>query len=520
MSVANLARGDAPAEALGAPVFVEESASDGIDHIYDGEFQFFVGGGVAVLDCNDDMFPDLYVAGGTRPAGLYVNQTEVGGPFDFALTGGAGTDLTEVTGAYPIDVDSDGTLDLAVLRVGENVMLRGLGDCRFERANDTWAVDGGDHWTAAFSATWEEGLSWPTMAFGNYLALGASDERDECESQYLFRPADSGYGSPVELSPGWCTLSMLFSDWSGSGDRDLRMTNDRHYYSDGEEQLWNVAPGAPPRLFGADDGWETMQIWGMGIASHDLSGDGSPEVFLTSQGDNKLQSLESGPDRPTYEDVALAAGVTAHRPFIGDTNRPSTAWHAEFGDVNNDGLIDLLVTKGNVDRMPEFAMEDPNNLLLGQYDATFEESADAAGILDYARSRGAALTDLNLDGLLDLVVVERREEVKVWRNTGNPSGNWIAIDVSQPGPNRDAIGSWVEVRLGGEVLRTELTIGGGHAGGELGSLHFGIGSAANADVRVIWPEGETGDWVTVEANRFVAVERGSDAIRALEPGRD
>jgi enediyne biosynthesis protein E4 len=49
-----------------------------------------------------------------------------------------------VTGAYPVDIDSDGITDLVVLRVGETVLLRGLGDCAFERANESWGFDGGD----------------------------------------------------------------------------------------------------------------------------------------------------------------------------------------------------------------------------------------------------------------------------------------------------------------------------------------------------------------------------------------
>ena len=74
----------------------------------------------------------------------------------------------------------------------------------------------------------------------------------------------------------------------------------------------------------------------MGIASEDVTGDGYPEVFLTSQGDNKLQTLADGPAHPAYEDIALPRGVTAHRPFAGGDVLPSTAWHAEFADVNND----------------------------------------------------------------------------------------------------------------------------------------------------------------------------------------
>lgn len=505
-------RGDTPSQALEAPRFLDESTGSGVSHVYDGEFEYFVGGGAAVFDCNADSLPDLYLPGGSRPAGLYVNHSEAGGSLAFQPAAAPVTDVVGVTGAYPLDIDSDGTTDLAVLRVGENVVLRGLGDCAFERANEQWGIDGGDSWTAAFSATWEPGESLPTLAFGNYLKGTEASGPQECDSHGLIRPNGTTYAPPAELAPGWCTLSILFSDWGGDGGRDLRMTNDRHYYRDGEEQLWRVADGSLPEPYTTADGWRTMQIWGMGIASADVTGDGLPEVYLTSQGDNKLQTLESGPAQPTYDDMALEAGATAHRPFLGgDTNKPSTAWHAEFGDVNSDGFLDLFVTKGNVDAMPEFAMDDPNNLLLGQPDGSFVEGAMDAGVLDYSRSRGGALTDLNLDGHLDMVVVERREPVKLWRNAGDPAGNWVALDISQPAPNRDAIGSWVEVRIGSEVTRSEVVVGGGHAGGESGWLHFGLGAAESADIRVTWPDGEVGPWVTVEANRFSTLPRGADA---------
>ena len=61
-------------------------------------------------------------------------------------------------------------------------------------------------------------------------------------------------------------------------------------------------------------------------------------MYLTSQGDNKLQTLADGPAQPTYEDIALERGATAHRPYTGGDVLPSTAWHAEFADVNNDGV--------------------------------------------------------------------------------------------------------------------------------------------------------------------------------------
>jgi enediyne biosynthesis protein E4 len=518
--------GGSGAGALPPPAFVEETATSGIDHTYDGGPTFFTGGGVAVLDCNDDGRPDLYVAGGANPAALYRNDSAVAGALRFTVLPDPTTDLTGVSGAYPIDIDADGHADLVVLRVGGVDLLRGLGDCRFQPADQAWSFQRPATWATAFSATWEGSATLPTLAIGNYVALDPTGRpAGDCADNLLYRPAGgTGYDPPIPLSPGYCTLSILFSEWDGSGRRDLRITNDRHYYVDGEDQLWRVAPGSPPRAYTAADGWVAMQIWGMGIASQDLTGDGLPEVYLTSQGDNKLQTLLSGPGQPMYRDIALKRGVTAAEPFTGGDVLPSTAWHPEFQDVNNDGLVDLFVSKGNVSAVPDYASRDPSNLFIGQADGTFAEGAEQAGILNFGRGRGAALADFNLDGLLDLVEVNLGAPVRVWRNVGSGSagspvqmGHWLALRVTEPGGNRDAIGAWVEVRVGGTVQRRELTIGGGHVGGQLGWVHVGLGSADAAEIRVTWPDGELGPWLPATADQFLDVERGATDARPWVP---
>ncbi|HET8526673.1 MAG TPA: CRTAC1 family protein [Actinomycetota bacterium] len=501
-----------------APRFVEEAEAAGIHHVYDGDFPYFVGGGVATFDCDGDRRPDLYVAGGANAAALYRNESPIGGALRFERVSDPATDLGRVLGAYPIDIDGDGLTDLAVLRNGENVLLRGRGDCRFERANETWGYRGGHALTAAFSATWEGSAAMPTLAFGNYLDL-RDPERSECADSELVRPGSGRqrYAEPIPLGPGYCTLSVLFSDWDRSGRRDLRMANDRHYYLDGEEQLWRIDEGEAPRLYTREDGWQRLVIWGMGIASYDVTGDGVPEVYLTSQGDNKLQTLANASDRPTYEDIAIDQGVTATRPYTGGDPLPSTAWHPEFQDVNDDGFVDLFVSKGNVEAQQDFASKDPSDLLIGQADGTFVEGGLAAGIASFVRGRGAAVVDLNLDGMPDIVQVNRRANVSLFRNVGSgtaaeprPMGNWIAVRPEQTGPNRDAIGSWIQVRFGGRRTERELTIGGGHASGELGWIHFGLGGADSAEVRVLWPDGEAGPWQEVSANRFVTIPRGAE----------
>ena len=516
-----------PTTALGAPHFVEETAAAGVVQTYSGDSRYAVGGGVAVFDCNGDGKPDMYIAGGSASAALYRDDSPVGGALKFTRLQDPATDLTNVEGAYPIDIDGDGKVDLAVLRFGETVLLRGLGNCQFQRANEAWSFDGGNAYTTAFSAKWEGSAQLPTLAIGHYLKVDASGAATlDCADSELLRPKTdgTGFGPPIALKPGYCALSMLFSDWDRSGRRDLRVTNDRNYYVDGSDQLWRVAPGEQPRLYSDADGWVSLQIFGMGIASYSVTATGYPDYFITSQGDNRLQTLTTGPGQPTYRDIALKRGALAAQPFIGGDVRPSTAWHPEFQDVNNDGFIDLFVSKGNVNAEADYAQKDPNNLMLSQPDGTFKEAADAAGVLNYARGRGAALADFNLDGMLDLVEVNYLDGVKLWRNVGGGDaskpaqmGNWLAVRPAESGPNRDAIGAWIEVQVGDATLRRELTVGGGHVSGQLGWTHFGLGPAGSARVRVQWPDGEIGPWMQVSANQFLDVNKGASEANPWAP---
>ena len=521
LTIAGLARSIGAEPAVAIPSFVEETASAGIDSVYSGEWEYMAGGGVATFDCNGDGFPDMLLAGGASPAKFYRNTSTRGGALHFEEQK-SGLELDKVTGAYPLDVDGDGITDIVLLRVGENVVMRGLGNCRFERANELWGFDGGDAWTTAFAATWERGALWPTLAIGNYI-----DRHQEtspwgsCTDNWLHRPGDADgkpqrkFAAPLALKPSYCALSMLFTDWNRSGTPSLRISNDREYYEGGQEQLWHVEPNQPPVLYTELEGWKPLRIWGMGIASYDLNADGYPDYFLTSMADNKLQTLATlppgGKPQPTYKDVAYAKHVTAHRPYMGTDLKPSTAWHAQFEDVNNDGLADLFIAKGNVAKMPDFAAKDPNNLLLQNPDGTFQEAGEAAGIASVAISRGAALADFNLDGLVDLVVVNRWEKAQVWRNASRNAGRWLEVKLQQDGPNRDAVGAWLEVKRGAQVMRREITVGGGHASGQSGWWHFGLGEAAEAELRVLWPDGATGDWQRVEGNNFYVVERDKPA---------
>ena len=514
------------------PILHEEAASAGIVHSYTGGWEFFVGGGVASFDCNGDRRPDLVIAGGASPAEFYVNESPNGGALAFRAlkTGLNPEDLTGVLGAYPVDIDNDRNTDLVLLRLGRNVVLKGGPDCHFEKANRAFSFDGGRAWSTGMSAIWEKGSQFPTIAIGNYVDRSAPGTPfGTCEPNQLLRSrpgAEPDYSEPFSLDPGYCALSVLFTDWNRSGRPDLRITNDRQYYRGGEEQLWKITEGRPPRLFSASQGWQRLSIWGMGIAETDFDADGVPEYALTSMGDTKIQKLddETGEDRPTYRDIAFELGATAHRPYTGGDSKPSTGWHSQFADFNNDTLTDLFIAKGNVQAMPDFADFDPDNLLLGGFDATFHEKGMEAGIALKTRGRGAVVEDFNMDGMLDLLVVNREHPASLFRNLGSatgwghrPMGNWVKIELDNGKINPSAVGSLISVRTGTRTQTRRIQIGGGHASGRAGFVHVGLGVSERATIRVQWPDGEWSHPYRVFANQHVRIIRGEANARYWYP---
>lgn len=491
--------------AMGDPLFVNRAPDMGIDHSYDGGWEHFVGGGVSVFDCNGDAQPEIVAAGGENAVSLLLNRGEVGGELNFVQST-AFPEITGATGMYPVDIDNDDILDLVVLRVGENRFLRGQGGCTFTPFVGL-GLTPDDGWSTAFSATWESGQTLPTLAIGNYVDRDDPNGPFEaCDDNVLYRPDGEAYPGPSVLTPGYCALSILFSDWNRAGRADLRVSNDRHYYvRGGAEQMWHM--DGEPRLYTADEGWAKHELWGMGIASRDITGDGLPEVFLSSMGDQRLQMRDLTRDGPAFVDAPFAMGVTAHRPYAGGDGRPSTGWHIAFGDVQNDGRDDVFIAKGNVEMMPDSAMDDPNNLLIQNGDGAFSEIGGAAGIGSMARARGAALADLNGDGALDLVVVNRRAPMEIYQNVTPGTGHWIGVDLRQEGVNRRAVGAWIEVTANGRTYAREVTIGGGHGGDVAGPAHFGLADAGRVDLRVIWPDGAVQDWTDVVADQVIVLRR-------------
>ena len=332
-----------------------------------------------------------------RPA-LFRNDSPIGGALRFERGPEPGDrPRRRSTGAYPLDVDGDGI-----------TRPRGAPDRRERRScaasataassarTRRWALDGGDAAGPRRSARpGRARRTLPTLAFGDYLTLDASGDADlRLRRQRRSsgpRAGGTRYAAPIALAPGLVHALDAVQRLGPLGPARPARQNDRHYYT--TERRRSSSGGSRPASRRActpqADGWQTLQIWGMGIASQDLTGDGYPEVYLTSQGDNKLQTLAGGPASRRTATSRSSAALTATEPFTG-------------GDAAAVDRLAPRVRGRQQRRLPRpvrharaTSAESPTtprrtraNLFLGQPDGTFREGAEAAGILTFARGAG------------------------------------------------------------------------------------------------------------------------------------
>ena len=404
----------------------------------------------------------------TLPAGATRRRctgttSAVGGALRFsAASTTPATDLAGVTGAYPLDVDGDGIVDLAVLRVGENVLLRGLGDCRFERGERGLVVRRRRRLDRRRSARPGRARRpcrpWPSATTSARRGRQPTSTAPTTRSSGR-PPTGTGYGAADRRwRPGWCTLSMLFSDWDRSGRRDLRVSNDRHYYRRRRGAALADRAGrsrracTPPPTAGSrrpDLGHGHRQLR---RDRRRLSG-GLPDEPGRQQAPDADRPGRAS--RPTATSRSSAASSPPSRsPAATPCRRPPGTPSSRTSTTTASSTCSS--PRATSTRMPDYAAKDPSNLLLGQPDGTFVEGADSGRDrrLRARPRRGARRPQ-----------PRRAARPRRGRTTGRPSssggtsapatpaapapmGHWLALRLREPGPEPRRDRGWLEVRVG------------------------------------------------------------------------
>jgi hypothetical protein len=502
-----------------------------------------MGAAVAVADFNHDGWADFYVTNSAEGSQnrLYVNRgdgtfTDVAGPLGVADVNRPGTGVS--MGAVWGDYDNDGYEDLFLYKYGRPELFHNDQGHGFTAVGERAGLPG---WINANSAIWldYDGDGWLDLFVAGYWSEDVDlwhlkTTRIMPESfeyatnggrKYLFHNRRDGTFEEVSARVGitsrrW-TLAAAAGDLMGTGRPDLFLANDY-----GISQLYANHGGTQFVEVGARTGVGRAPKSGMNAAFGDVFNDGRLSIYKTNISEpgvlvqaNDLWVPGKEPGSPTagvdhlvqYEDLASSLGVD-----LG-----GWSWGAQFGDLNNDGTLDLYVTNGYVSAGErgsywyDFAqiavghsaiIADAKNwppmkgrslsgyqhkrVWINDGAGRFTDVAQVVGATDVFDGRAVALADLSNRGVLDVLVANQRGPLLIYRNTVQPGRHWIEFDLKGSASNRSAIGARLELHWNGRVQVQEVSGGSGFSAQNQRRLHFGLGSTTTVDKVVVrWPTG-------------------------------
>ena len=526
------------------PVWFEDvAATAGVEFVclsgHSGPFLFpeIVLGGAALLDHDGDGDLDVYlVQGGSitspetnPPNRLYRNDGD-GSFTDVTAESGAG-DTGYGIGAAAGDFDNDGDVDLYLTNLGPNTLLRNEGDGTFTDVTEA-SGSGDPGWgnSAAFLDHDHDGdldlfvtnyINWtPATELTCYNNFGA---RDYClplnynspARDTLYRNDGDGTFTDVSQAAGLETafgngMGVAPGDYDGDGRIDVFVANDSMM-----NQLWiNQGDGTfvdEALLRGCAIDEHGKAKAGMGVVPTDADDDGDLDLLvvnLFSQSDSFYRN-----DSGYFADRTAVKGLAMH-------SRPYTRFGVGLVDLDNDGWLDLYQANGDVVISAEPLTDDPfaqpNLLLRGGPDGRLEPVSPRGGVSPELihTSRAAAFGDLDNDGGVDVVVVNRDGPAYVLHNVVQHRGNWLLLRVLDE-HGRDALGAEVTLGLGSRRLRRDVQPAYSYCAGNDARVHVGLGDASTADdVRVRWTDGGRESFGDLAAGRVVTLRRGEGSVTA------
>ena len=473
----------------------------GIDHMHLSTIS--LGGGVAVLDFDNDGWEDVYFTGGQNPDKLYRNLGN--GQFsDVSVQAGiASLPQAQTMGVIAGDVNNDGFQDLLVTTFfgSESMLLANQGDGTFTYLPN--AINDDSNWktAASFGDVNNDGLLdvyITAYVFTSDFVFGPGDEvigfDHDCSSNQLFINNGAFNFSDVTSSYGvanqGCGLATAFTDFDNDQDVDLHLANDFGEWVLPSALFQNNFP--LPNFMDVSVATNMdAQLYGMGIAIGDYDRDADLDYYQTNIGRNLL----SRNDGSVFVDMTTQAQVENDSLYGLNT----TGWGCFFFDADNDAWPDLYVANGVIPVAPFIAnvQYDPNKLFLNNGDGTFDDISALANIEDTLRSRGAVYADFDKDGRLDIMVSNIHNNpdsahVSYYHNVTQNTNHWVEFSLQGVQSNRDAYGAHVTIWLDGIPTLAEIGGGSSHASKNSSIMHFGVGQNTSVDsVNIVFPSGIT-----------------------------
>jgi enediyne biosynthesis protein E4 len=243
---------------------------------------------------------------------------------------------------------------------------------------------------------------------------------------------------------------------------------------------------------------------GMGVAVGDYNNDGLIDLVKTHFADD-IPSLYRNLGKGLFEDTAMAAGLNVQNRHVewgvGLTDFDNDG-RADLFYVTGNVYPEIEKL------LPQYPHRGPRVLFRNRDGVRFEDAtaATAAGGLSARSSRGAAFGDVDNDGDVDVLVMNMNEPPSLLRNDSKGGYNWVQVRLEGKASNRSAIGATVIVTAGGtRQARVVLSQASYYSHDDL-RLHFGLGTAARADeIEIRWPSGQVQRVKNVETRKVVKI---------------
>ena len=486
-----------------------------------------LGSGVALFDYDNDNDLDLYFVNGNSLQSSDTNNSHRNRLFrnddtdfvditDLAGVGDTGYGLGCCIGDY----NNDGFLDLYIANFGANVLYQNKGDGTFTDVARQAKVDGNQLSSSCAFADYDNDGDLDLYTV-NYVQFNL-EENPKCtyqgvytyctpealpgQSDSFFRNNGDGTFSDITQSAGLFAptgkgLGVVWGDYDNDGDPDIFVAND----TTPNFLYQNNGKGTFQNIAlfaGVALSMEGRPYSGMGTNFGDFDNDGDLDIVVTNFQD-QTNSLYQNEQNAFFKEVSFSTG-------IGEKSLPYLAWGVDFVDLNNDGWQDLFIANGHLDHNisdidPIGTYAQRNQVFMNQKGRAFIDQS--ATMLEQKQvSRGSAFGDLDNDGDIDIVVSNLNDHPVILWNVTEHTSNWFILKLIGTSDNQSAIGTRVKIKIDQQIQIREVKSGSGYLSQSDLRLHFGLGQAKQIDqLEIHWPNGTTQQLNRVPGNQILTV---------------